>query len=189
MTDSRPITRAETKARLRGDRERLLQLLREVHGDGDVRIGLHPSYICVLLHRWSHHHHRNGRRWLARLLWHLNTILTGADIAEISDLGPGLLIPSPAGVAIMAKAGRNLTVMPCAGLGGEMPSREDIGAGPGLPLVGDDATLGAHAGILGPVRIGDRVSIDPLACPSRDTPSDHRVLSPRFRVLKRGEAP
>ena len=183
MSTTSPISRKETRARLRADHERLVEQLRTVRSDNTKRARLHPSYICVWLHRWSHHNYRNGHRRLARILWHLNTIITGADIAEMSDIGPGLLIPTPACVAIMCSAGCNLTVMAFAGLGGELNSREDIGAGPGLPVVGDDVTIGAHAGVLGPVRIGDRVSFEPLAVASRNVPADQRVISPRFRTI------
>ena len=149
----------------------------------------HPSFLCALLHRLSHHFFRAGHRYVARFFWHLNVLLTGADISEPCDLGEGLVIVSPPGVAIMGKAGRNLTVMPCAGLGGELGRREDVGAGPGLPVLGDDVVLEPHCGVLGPVRIGHRVRLEAGTVVSEDVPDDTVISGPEPRFLRRRDLP
>jgi serine O-acetyltransferase len=135
-----------------------------------------------VLHRLSHHLYRAGHRYAARFLWHLNVLLTGADISEPAEIGEGLVVVSPAGTAIMCKAGRNLTVMPGAGVGGEIGRREDVGAGPGLPLLGDDVTLEPHSGVLGPIRIGDRVRVPAGVVLTQDVPTgaEIRGAAPRF---------
>src|SRR5438105_5363064 len=108
---------------------------------------MHPSFLCVLFYRLSNHFFRAGNKRIARVFWHLNMLITGADISPPVDLGGGLVIMTPAGTAIMGNAGRNLTVMACAGLGGEIGRHEDIGAGPGLPVLGDDVILEPHCGV------------------------------------------
>lgn len=150
-------------------------------------MALHPSFLCVLLYRISNYFYRAGHRWIARFFWHLNTLLTGADISPPSDLGEGLIIVSPAGVAITANSGRNLTVMPLAGIGSELGRRLDIGAGPGIPVLGDDVILEPHAGVLGPIRIGDRVRVSAGALVLRDVPEDTVVEGPRARFLTRSD--
>ena len=179
-----PLSWAETRSRLRADRQRLRELCApDLAGLG---LYLHPSYLCVLLHRWSHHCHRRGHRRLARLWWHLNTFITGADISAPADLGPGLLIQSPMGVSISGRAGRNFTVMACSGLGSELGRRDDIGAGPGLPWLGDDVWLEPHSGVMGPVRVGSRVHI-PAGLPvTFDLPDDTQLQVPPPRVMLRG---
>ena len=147
-----------------------------------------PAMQCVALYRLSNHLWRAGRRWPARLVWHLNLLLTGADISEPADLGPGLVIPNPAGVAIMGTAGRNLTVLACAGLGGEIGRREDVGAGPGLSLLGDDVLLRPHSGVLGPVRVGHRVVVGVGIAVTSDVADDTLVEGPRARLVPRGVA-
>ena len=149
----------------------------------------HPSFVCALLFRLSNHSYRAGHQRLARLVWHLNVIATGADISEPNDIGEGLLITSPPGTAITAKAGRNLTVMPCAGLGGELGRWEDVGAGPGLPVLGDDVTLEPHSGVLGPVRIGHRVRLTAGTVVTQDVPDDTIVEGPRPRFVRRRDLP
>jgi serine O-acetyltransferase len=182
-----PITWSETRRRTRADRERLLALQRAGDCHLSAGAGRRSALLCVRLYRMANHHHRRRRNVLARFFWQLNVLLTGADISPCSDLGDGLVITSPAGVSIAGKAGRNLTVMPLAGMGSEIGRREDIGPGPGLPLLGDDVVLGALSGVLGPVRIGDRVQVEPGAAVLLDVPDDTRVEGPRMRVLPRQE--
>lgn len=179
------MTLKQTLARLRADRERLSQFLVSLGSENPGRLFLHPSFLCVLFYRLANHSYRRGHRLTARFFWHLNVILTGADISAPNDLQGGLLIVSPPGTAIMAKAGRNLTIMPCAGLGSELGRWEDIGAGPGLPVVGDDVTMEPHSGILGPIRIGSRVRIGAGIAVTVDVPDDTIVEGPRPRMVKR----
>ncbi|MCA1971274.1 MAG: hypothetical protein LDL44_00400 [Caenispirillum sp.] len=156
-----------TRQLLRADRARLLALLGEPE-DRRQWLALHPSWQAVWLYRWSHYQFVHGRRLLARLLWHVNLLLTGADISPLADFGPGLVIRCPLCVVLLGKAGANLTVHGHGGIGGGLSS-EDIGAGPGLPVLGDDVTLQMRALILGPVRIGSGTCIGPGCVVTRDT--------------------
>jgi len=179
------LTLKQTFARLRADRKRLSQFLGSLGSENPHRLLLHPSFLCVLFYRLANYFYHRGHRFTARFFWHLNVIFTGADISAPNDLQGGLLIVSPPGTAIMAKAGRNLTIMPCAGLGSELGRWEDIGAGPGLPVVGDDVTMEPHSGILGPIRIGNRVRIGAGVAVTVDVPDDAIVEGPKPRIIKR----
>lgn len=181
-----PITWGETRRRLRADRLRLRETLESQRGSSSM-LFLHPSWICVLIHRLSHYAFRRGHRFVARFLWHLNMVVTGADISEPCNLGEGLLILSPPGTAIMGWAGRNLTVMPLAGIGGELGRREDVGAGPGLPVLGDDVVLEPFTGVLGPIRLGDRVRIAAGTVITRDVPADTVVTGPQAKLIRRSD--
>lgn len=182
-----PITWKETRLRLRADRSRLRQVLEQQRGSA-ILLSLHPSWICVLLHRVSHFFFRRGHRFVARFVWHLNVMLTGADISEPCDLGGGLLVVSPAGVSFMGSAGRNLTIMPLCGVGSELGRREDLGAGPGLPVLGDDVVLDPVSGVLGPIRVGDRVRVAAGTVVTRDVPSDTIVTGPSARFIRRSDS-
>ncbi|MCZ4316092.1 hypothetical protein O4H66_22050 [Comamonadaceae bacterium G21597-S1] len=185
--DAPPWTWSQTRQRLRADRARVRQYCAP-EADG-IGVYLHPAFVCVLLHRLSHHCHRRGHRWLARLWWHLNTMASGADISAPADLGAGLLIPNPMGVAIAGRAGRNLTVMAGSGLGGELGRREDVGAGPGLPWLGDDVWIEARSGVMGPVRVGDRARIRTGLPVASDVPDDTDVRWPPPTITERAAAP
>lgn len=136
--------------------------------------GVFPAYACVWLHRLSHYLHRRGRVRPARVAWHLNLLLTGADICPSADLAGGLVIPHPAGVVLAGTAGRDLTIMAQAGLHGG-------------PILGDGVHLGAHAGVHGAVRVGNGVHVEPGCCVTTDI-SDHTTVDgppPRFRSRRR----
>jgi len=178
-----PITRDRTRRRLAQDRDRLRDALSRRPEGGPLWLWLHPCYQAVWLHRWSHYHFARGNRLRARLLWHLNLLLTGADISPISDLGGGLLLLNPAGTIIVGKAGSNLTVHGRSGLGGGL-GEDNIGAGPGLPVLGADVVIGFGACVLGPVLVGDRVVVEPGAIVHRNLPDDAVERSPANRLVR-----
>ena len=121
----------QTRKLIRADRSRLLKILRRSRSEYRGNAYFHPASLCVVLYRISNYFYRADRRWLARIIWHVNILLTGADITEPANIGEELVVLHPAGVAVMGTAGKNLTLMACSGLGGEMGNQEDIGAGPG----------------------------------------------------------
>lgn len=168
------LTWGETRRRLGEDEARIRDMLRARFGVEPVLLLFDPSWRCVALHRAAHCLWRRGARKSARLLVQLNSVLTGADIHPNCDFGGGLLIPHPAALTASGNAGRNLTMMPLSGIG-MLPRPEDVGAGPGLPVLGDDVWLGAGCGVLGPVRVGDGTRLQPGASLTRDVPRDSLV--------------
>lgn len=182
------LTWAQTVARLSADYRRTVRQIGPDRRQPMLWTLLHPSFVCVAFYRISHHFHRSGHRYLARVFWHWNFFLTGADISEPADLGEGLFIMNPSGISIMGRAGRNLTVMPCTGLGGELGRREDVGAGPGVPWLGDDVVLEPHSGVLGPVRVGDGVRVPAYTVLTRDVPDGAILEGPRLRLFRKSTA-
>ncbi len=150
----------DTRARLRQDAGRLHRYQMGKFGYVPVTWFLDPGWICVLLHRLSHLLWERRRTRAARLLMQLNSLLTGADIQPASDIGGGLLIPSPCGVNISAKVGENLAALALSGIGGSVRDT-DVGAGIGLPLVGRDVTVNWFTGVQGSITVGDGVVFGP----------------------------
>jgi len=179
------LTWREMLARIRADRERLASLLRTRTGSA-FALSLHPSFLCVFLYRISNYLMCRGLGLPARAVWQLNFLITGADISPGCDFGGGLLIISPAGTSLMGAAGKNMTVLPCSGIGGEMGNDLDVGAGPGLPLLQDNVLLEPHAGILGPVRVGNGVRVRAGVVLTKDAPDEVDVVgaTPRFITRK-----
>jgi serine acetyltransferase len=159
--------RAERRRRLRRDAERLRRFQRSKFGYAPVAWFLDPAWIAVLLHRLSREAWARGRRRRGRLLMQLNSVLTGADIHPDSDLGPGLLLPSPCGATLSGRAGRDFTAMALTGLGGSEQGA-DRGAGPGLPVLGDRVTAGPFAGVQGGLVMGDGVFVQAGAGAQKD---------------------
>lgn len=175
----------ETIRVLRADRARLDRILRD---RGIPASGmLSPSFLCVALYRMSHYLFVNGRTITARLVWQVNLFLTGADISPMCRLGAGLVVIHPVAATIVGSAGRCLTVEGHGGLGGGL-ALTDIGAGPGLPLLGNDVTLARGASVLGPARIGNGVCIGPGCTVVRDLPDDADVPAHDILVLRRIQA-
>jgi len=176
----------ETHHRLRCDKERLQEYYRNSGGLRPIWLPSSPSYQCLFFHRISNYFFSNGRRLLARLFWHLNLIITGADISPDSDIGPGLLLLKPAGSAIAATLGKNCCIMGHVAIGGGMSDTRDIGAGPGLPLIGDEVEISYKGSILGPVKVGHRAHIGPGCLVIRDI-EDDITLEPRVPLIKYGD--
>lgn len=184
MTQPAPIDIATTRSRLRADRARLRTWLGSHHQRQPRCLLFESRYLCVWLQRWAHWLHQGGHPGLARLIYHFNLVLTGADLPPRSDIGGGWLVTAPVALTVCGNAGRNFTVGALAGLGGEMSGSDDRGAGPGLPVLGDDVTIGTHAGVLGAVCIGNNVSIAPGCVVRKDVADDSVVepYGPRVRV-------
>jgi serine O-acetyltransferase len=169
------MTWSETVRRLRRDRERLIERLQAQPGGRPFLLWTHPSYQCVALQRWSYFCYTQGWVMAGRLLWHFNLILTGADLSMICDFGPGLLVLVPCSVATVCRTGADFTMYGHCGVGGGTPRRGNIGAGPGLPVLGDGVELGWGSVIVGPVHIGDGVRIGALCVVARDLPAGSDV--------------
>ncbi|MEW6676498.1 MAG: serine acetyltransferase [Pseudomonadota bacterium] len=180
-----PLSFAETRRRMRGDCQALRQCLR-ARGLPDGALFWSPACQCVMLYRLSRHCHVRGWNLRARFFWQLNLWLTGADISPMSDLGEALLVIHPVAVTISGSAGRGLVVEGWGGMGGGL-DMADIGAGPGLPVLGDDVVLDHGAMVLGPVRVGHRVHIGAGCTVTRDIPDDSIVEEPPVRVRLPGQ--
>lgn len=178
------LTWQETKQRIKHDYARLIEerKSRPPFATGSARLSV--SFLSVVLFRLSHHNFRSGNNWLSRILWHLNIVLTGADISPPADIGEGLVIYHPAGTTIMGSIGKNFTVMACSGVGGEVGRNEKVAHWPGVPLIGDDVVLEAHSGVLGPVCVGSRVRVCAGAIVMRNIDDDMVVESPRVRIVR-----
>jgi len=168
LTTSRTTLR-ETRRRLAEDEARIRAMLRRRFGTAPRSLLFEASWRCVLLHRLAHYFWQRDARKTARLFMQLNSFVTGTDIHPNCDFGGGLLIPHPAALTASGNAGRNLTMMPNSGIG-LLPREEDVGAGPGLPLLGDNVWLGAGCGVIGALRVGSGTRVQPGAILTRDVP-------------------
>ncbi|ASF49103.1 hypothetical protein Q7A_03465 [Methylophaga nitratireducenticrescens] len=177
----------ETRARIKADKARL-KIFFERDGAGKpLLLIMNNSFLCIYLHRLSHYFFDRGNRVLARFFWHINLILTGADISPLSDIGGGFIVQYPLCLVIVGKFGENCTVEGHGGVGGGRDVK-DIGAGPGLPVVGNNVHLAMGSFILGPVSVGDDVHVQPKCFITRDVPDGAvvEVREPRKRVQKSG---
>jgi serine O-acetyltransferase len=149
---------------------------------GLVDVLLLPGTWAVLLFRVSGALHRLGLRPFSRLVYFANCVLFGADLAPSAEVGPGLALPHPVGVAFSGvRIGRRARVMGGARLGGG--GYDDV-TRDGLPTIGDDCYIFDGAKVFGSVIIGDRVVVGTNSVVSRDVPADVIVVGNPARVVK-----
>lgn len=115
---------------------------------------------------------------LAAVIKYVNSVLTGADIAQAAAIGPGLRLFHPVGVVIGpdCRIGARCTIMQGATLG--------AGAG-GSPTLGDDVFVGAGAKIFGRLKVGDRSAIGANSVVLEAIPSNSFAAGMPAAVIKR----
>ena len=96
----------------------------------------------------------------------LLTLVTHINLHHSASIGPGMLIPhvGPIQVVPGAVVGADCAIHQVCTIG--------AGSSPGVPVIGDHVMMGSHICVLGPVRVGDRVSIGSGAVVVTDIPSD-----------------
>lgn len=153
---------------------------RRGHGSAALRRGYH----AVWLYRLSRYSHERGWRMAAWLLWLINGWWTGADIPPSSRIAGGLFLPYPYGAVIAGAVGRDAAFGVQASIGGLLKEPDqDIGGGPGLPVLGDGVVLEAGAIVLGAVLVADRARIGPRTIILKDVQIDEAVMPQPWRPL------
>jgi serine O-acetyltransferase len=118
-----------------------------------IDAALLPGAMAVIVYRLASWCHRHRLRPLSRLLYILNLVLFGADIAPGLVAGAGLVIPHPVGIVIGARVrlGCNVRVLSGVTLGGGSRDEQDPDA---QPIIGDECWILSGARVLGKVEIG-----------------------------------
>lgn len=172
------LTWRQTREYLRSDTARLREFRQREGVSAPPAAFLDPAWLAVALHRLARYLEGRGRRRTARWVAGINELCTGAHLEPDADLGPGLVIPFPAGVFVAGSAGRNLTVLAMGILGPDEPAGRAR-----RPVLGDGVLVEHHAGVIGPVRIGDGVRIGPGRLVMHDVRSGETLPAVPVRCL------
>jgi serine O-acetyltransferase len=148
-----------------------------------ISIFFMPSIQAIFLYRVGRFLYLRGWHMTARVLFTLNILLWGTDITPLTRIGRRFYMPHTVGVTIFAVLGDHCTCYAQAAIGGGSGSETDIGAGPGLPVVGDGVMIGARAMIVGPVSIGSGSLIGANAFVTFDVPENSTVVSTPAKIL------
>lgn len=149
---------------------------------------LKAGFQAVVLYRFSRWLHERGLTWPAWVVARLNLWATGADLEFGARIGPGLLIPHPAGIVIGRGTvmGADATVfqgVTCGIRGWAM------GPASAYPVLGDRVVLFVRCSVLGGVRIGSRVVIGAHALVTHDVPTGALAAGAPAQVhTRRGDA-
>ena len=169
---------------IRSDRDRLVHAMAMPRGlFGRMFVYTMPSIVALRLYRWSRWVYGTRFRKLAWPIWSLNVYVTGADIPPTTQIGPGCYLGHAVGCAINGKIGRNALIFGGAVVGGGR-GRGDVGGGDGMPVIGDGVVMGHGAHILGPITIGDNVTVGAMSLVLEDVPSGSVVVGVPARVVK-----
>lgn len=173
----------ETRALMRSDFERVLGLV------GMPRSPLmrlfwfiQPNCVAMHLYRLSHHLHVNGWRKLAMVIYTVKVYLTRVEIPPSTVIGPHCLI-GHFPIVLNGRIGARFTLYGNGGTGGGFGD-EDIGGGPGLPVIGDDVVMAVRSMVLGPVRVGHGARLGPGCTVLRDVPDGGTVAAPPSRISR-----
>lgn len=150
------------------------------------RIGatLTPQLLCLVIYRLAHWLHLNGWRRMAEVAVSLNAALHRIHLSADSCLGPGCLLPHPAGVFFVGRGGAGLTIYSLA----VCSPRADapLAQAHEGPTLGERVTLGAQSVLLGRLTVGDDTKIGFCLRLQNDVPGQRLVMSRRWRARIRG---
>ncbi|MFO7947376.1 MAG: serine O-acetyltransferase [Armatimonadota bacterium] len=140
--------------------------------------GLH----AIIGHRINHRLWVGGLRLLARFNSQVMKFLTGIEIHPGATIGDGFFIDHGAGIVIgeTAEIGDGCTLFQGVTLGGT--GKE---SGKRHPTLCDDVTVGAHAQVLGSIRVGKGAVIGAGAVVLDPVPDYATVVGHKAYVLRR----
>jgi serine O-acetyltransferase len=177
-----PITWTDTWNLIRSDMERLVLHLRADSLGHRCYYALLPGFQALFWHRISRYFFLRGYKSISRFVSLFALYLTHSEIPPTTSLGPSALIAHSTGVYIFGRVGARLTVYGHGGFGGGF-GEEDIGAGPGYAMVGDDVVMAFGARAFGAIRIGNGAKFGPGAQIMRDVPAGALVLWTQSRIV------
>jgi serine acetyltransferase len=96
-----------------------------------------------------------------------------------------MFLPHPPGTTFCGRAGVGLTMYSIATCCPRAESSWGVENGPQL---GDGVTVGAHAVLQGPIRVGDRSRIGFSVCVDRDVPAGVLVVSRTMRATLKAQS-
>ena len=102
------------------------------------------------------------------------------EIPPSTEIGSHCLL-GHAPISLNGRIGARFTFYGNGGIGGGF-GEEDIGGGPGLPVIGDDVVMAVRSMVLGPVHIGNGAKLGPSCTVMRDMPPGSVAAAPPTRI-------
>lgn len=142
----------------------------------------YPGFHAIMFHRVTHVIYLVGIPILPRILSMFNRFLTGVEIHEAAQIGPGFFIDHGMGVVIgeTAEIGSDCMLFHGVTLGGTGKQ-----SGKRHPTLRDGVVVGAGAKILGNIVIGQNSYVGGNSVVLRDVPDNSTVVGIPGRIVKR----
>ncbi len=138
-------------------------------------LGFHATFM----YRLSRHLCRHHCGFFGKFFQFWCHLVTGAEISHNAIIGPGLMILHPTAVHIgpHVRIGSNAHFCECSAV----VSNGEIGEGE--PVIGDYLWAGSGSKVMGPILLGDHVSVGPNSVVLRDVESDRVALGIPARIM------
>jgi len=140
----------------------------------------YPGLHALWVHRASHALWRRHFKLGARVLAHVNRLLTGIDIHPAARIGRRVVIDHGMGIVIgeTAVVGDGCLLYKGVVLGGISLERKVR-----HPQVGNNVVIGSNACILGAIHVGDHARIGSGSVVVREVPAEATVVGVPARVI------
>jgi serine O-acetyltransferase len=163
-------------------------------GEGDfkkfVKFFFNPRSQPVIIYRMSHFFFVKRLKFLAKLFSILNFVIFGTEIAMGAEIEGGFYMPHSLGTIISVKTvGKNFSCYHKVGIGSSMEAGgEDLEKN--RPVFGDNVQVFTGATVIGPIKIGNNVTIGANAVVISDVPDNCLAVGVPARIIpkkKRGD--
>jgi len=175
---------------LKGDIDQLFSKYGTIGGKpsiwGAIRILLvKPGVQAILAYRFYHRLYKWRLRLLAECLSRVNFFFNGAEIDPGAEIGSGCKIWHSSGVVIGRGVviGNNVSIFSNVVLGGLGHSIFHHGEA-GYPKIGDNVNLYTGVTILGPVKVGNNVTIGANSLVLDSIPDNSLAVGTPAKVIK-----
>jgi len=176
--DARPAIGFEARADLAATLERDPALHKAL--DGFLYF---KGFHAIQTHRFAHQLWNMGRRDFALYLQSRSSSVFQVDINPAARIGKGILLDHATGFVVgeTAVIGDNVSILQGVTLGGTGKSEEDR-----HPKIGNGVLIGAHAVVLGNIKVGDCARIGAGSVVVKEVPPRVTVVGVPARII--GEA-
>ncbi|MDB5540588.1 MAG: Serine acetyltransferase [Devosia sp.] len=176
--EDRPEIAMESRADLAATLERDPALHKAV--DGFLYF---KGYHAIQTHRFAHALWMGGRKDFALYLQSRSSAVFQVDINPAARIGKGIMLDHATGFVVgeTATIGDNVSILQGVTLGGTGKSEEDR-----HPKIGNGVLIGAHAVVLGNIKVGDCARIGAGSVVVKDVPPRVTVVGVPARII--GEA-
>ena len=139
----------------------------------------YPGYKAIEIYRISHALYGLGFKVQARFISEVAHSMTGIDIHPAANISYPFFIDHGTGIVIgeTSSIGKRAKIYQCVTLGAvSLSNAKELRGVKRHPQVGDDVTIYAGASLLGPINIGNNVTIGSNVFLTKDIASNVKVI-------------
>ena len=139
----------------------------------------YPGYKAIEIYRISHALYELGFKVQARFISEVAHSMTGIDIHPAANISYPFFIDHGTGIVIgeTSSIGKRAKIYQCVTLGAvSLSNAKELRGVKRHPQVGDDVTIYAGASLLGPINIGNNVTIGSNVFLTEDIASNVKVV-------------